>query len=91
MTTRKTGAKSGFDARQGLSFVAAHRVFKKESLMKYQKGEVMLVMMAVILVVMWAWNGHMGTGHMGMMAHGSQQAAEKRHARQQGNSRSQTT
>jgi hypothetical protein len=31
-----------------------------------QKGEVMLVMMAVMLVVIW-----LGTGHTGMMGHGA--------------------
>jgi hypothetical protein len=36
-----------------------------------QKGEVMLAMMAVMLVVVWLANGHMG-----MMGHGSG-AAEK--------------
>ena len=44
--------------------------------MKFQKGEVMLAIMVVILVVMWAWNGHTGMGHMEMAAHGSPQAAE---------------
>ena len=32
---------------------------------RYQKGEVMLVVMVVMLAVIW-----LGSGHMGMMGHG---------------------
>ena len=53
--------------------------------MKYQKGEVMIVVMVVILVATWAWTGHMGMGPMGMMAHGTSQDEKTQGRNQQNN------
>jgi len=45
---------------------------------QYQKGEVMLVMMAVMLAVVWLWSGHLD-----MMGHGSVRAEKPADTEQQ--------
>ncbi len=50
--------------------------------MKKQKGEMMISVMVVMMVVAWAWSDHLGMGHMGM-GHASHQSSEASQGHQQ--------
>ena len=56
-----------------------HNTKKEQMKMgRYQRGEVMLVVMVVMIAVIWLWNGHMG-----MMGHGAGHAEKSGETAQQ--------